>query len=273
MRLTLKRFKAEAKISGFFDHIHIFTERDLPDDLRSYCNSNPRGYGYYIWKPYFTMKVLSEISTGDVLIWVDGGSSIYPSGHQKFMYYVEKCKASQYKNLGFEGWSEHYETKYTKKAVFSVLDANDFYSKESFGENLSLMAGCFFIEKCKFTTDIVSLWFVTCRDFRFTLDDSPDEDGVVKWDHRHDQSVWSVIRRKHGCEIIPHPDRTWVRHSNLTWFSEIDEPKIPAYGSLNWYLRRRKMKIPIILSRYRLTGWRGALRYYITFIFLKVLGS
>lgn len=40
----------------------------------SHIFSSPKGYGYWLWKPYFIKICLSKISIGEILMYADSGS-------------------------------------------------------------------------------------------------------------------------------------------------------------------------------------------------------
>lgn len=248
--ITLERIYAEAYHSGFFDELHKFTSADLPEDLIEYCESNKKGYGFYIWKPYLVNELINKLPDNDIIVWVDCGSSIYKSGKERFDEYIKLVDESEYANLGFEGWSEHYETTYGKKQIFEVLDAEEFLKLK--GGGLGLMGGVFIIRNTKYTREIVKLWKDTCFNHKYLLDDSPEpHNGKINWDNRCDQPIWSVIRRKYGCVIIPHPIPNYIRPLDTDFFSELDEEIVPKHGTIEWELKKKDRKIPIMTTRYR----------------------
>jgi hypothetical protein len=56
--------------------IKQYNQSDLPASLADYCHCESRGYGYWSWKPYIISLVISGMSEGDVLWYVD--STILP---------------------------------------------------------------------------------------------------------------------------------------------------------------------------------------------------
>jgi hypothetical protein len=117
---TLKRIKKEAEDSGFFDYIHAFTEKDFPEYINkhsAFIQSNKRGYGYWIWKPYCVKYVLDKLNEGDVLVYLDAGSTINPKGVKRFNEYIDMCKKSEHKNVSFQ-YTNFIENEWTKNDIF-----------------------------------------------------------------------------------------------------------------------------------------------------------
>ena len=58
----------------------VFKAKDLPDVINNYAKSYPKGYGYWIWKPYIIKEALSTINENDILLYVDGRSGLRKAG-------------------------------------------------------------------------------------------------------------------------------------------------------------------------------------------------
>ena len=91
---TLKRIGKEAEDSGFFDKIYLYDEHKLDKTFRKahkqYFRENPRGYGYWIWKPYLILKTLKEkMADGDILVFLDAGCEIHRTGEKRWKEYIE----------------------------------------------------------------------------------------------------------------------------------------------------------------------------------------
>ena len=54
----------------------VFTTKHLPDEYNEYGRTHPRGYGYFLWKPYIIKHCLDSLAEDDVLLYVDGRSGI-----------------------------------------------------------------------------------------------------------------------------------------------------------------------------------------------------
>jgi hypothetical protein len=193
---TLDRIKNEAISSSFFDKVKTYTENDLPDDLKKFCISNKRGFGYWIWKPYFVYKTINEINEDDILVYCDAGCSINTKGNERFNDYIEMVKNDSCGNISFQ--TGHLEKKFTKGEVFKYFDAYE-HSDSGMIANC-----CIVLRKNEHTSNIVKLWYDTCINQRHLITDSPSSvpNDPSFYDHRHDQSIFSVIRKKYGTIFL-----------------------------------------------------------------------
>jgi hypothetical protein len=193
---TLDRIKNEATSSSFFDEVKVYTENDLPEDLKIFCDSNPRGYGYWIWKAYFVYKTLTEINENDILVYCDAGCSINMNGKERFNDYIEMVKNDSCGNISFQ--TGHPEKKFTKGDVFSYFNAYE-HSDSGMIANC-----CIVLRKNEHTSNIVKLWYDTCINQTHFITDTPSvtPNDPIFFDHRHDQSIFSIIRKKYGTIFL-----------------------------------------------------------------------
>ena len=66
------------------------------------------------------------------------------------------------------------------------------------------MATVVLFRKCDYAVDLVNKWYAAAWDHISLFTDELVTDQRKEFiDHRHDQSVFSVIRKKYGGNIIP----------------------------------------------------------------------
>ena len=197
---SLDRIQQEAK-SLPIDTIYAYKDTDLwmfPDFYHKhyhFIKSNKRGYGYWIWKPYLTLMTLSLLNENDILVYADAGCTIQASGLDRFNDYIKLVNESKTGILSFQlGFKEK---EWTKMDLFQHLDANDHLEAEQ------LLATVFIVRKCTESVAIIKKWYETSCHYHL-LDDSK---SVVKNDplfkeHRHDQSIFSLIRHQSGSTVL-----------------------------------------------------------------------
>jgi len=193
-------FKKLALASSFFDHIHVFSDLDL--DPVFYKNiyepiKSCRGGGYWIWKPYFIKKIMDLIDEDDVLIYCDAGSTINGKGVKRFDEYMEMASSSATGTVDFNLYL-YWEYEYTKQEVFNYFNA----SEEIINSN-QLFAGILILRKCAHTVRLVDKWYEVAVKHPFLFTDEkiiPQHPGFI--DHRHDQSIFSIIRKTYGTNLI-----------------------------------------------------------------------
>ena len=66
--------------SKLFNRHLLYTPEHLRgsfwDQHSQFILSNPRGYGYMIWKPYIIQKTMNSMKDGDVLLYLDCGCEL-----------------------------------------------------------------------------------------------------------------------------------------------------------------------------------------------------
>ena len=203
-------FKAEAVQSSFFDEVHIFSPGDMQigfytaiyKPLKSF-----RGGGYWIWKPYFVKKVMDTIADDDILIYCDAGCTLNHRGKDRFDEYVSLLSAAKTGSLDFLLFQKEYQ--YTKREAFVHFNSDDHAINSS-----QIHATVLLLKKCPHTVFLVNDWYHTAVNRpdlfsdEITLEQHPDF-----LDHRHDQSIFSLIRKKYGANIIL--DETGYFNSDL----------------------------------------------------------
>lgn len=208
--LTLKRIESEAKKCNFFDQIHTYTEKDIPEFMEQHNDfiyKNKKGFGYWIWKPYIVLKVLNTIEEGDILVFLDAGCSINSKGKDRFNEYVNMCINSEYKNICFQ-YTHYTEIQYTKKAVLEHLNVP--IEHQNSGQ---LIGGVFMLQKCDFTKKLIEEYYNNCCIYNLLNDEILENENKDFIANRHDQSIFSCIRKIYGtvyikneCDILTETD-------------------------------------------------------------------
>ena len=83
----LGRICDEAKEIGWFNEVIGYTPSKISnfiDSHKEFFNKNPRGFGYWIWKPYIILEQLSKINDDEYVLYTDAGSKIFPHRKAKF---------------------------------------------------------------------------------------------------------------------------------------------------------------------------------------------
>jgi hypothetical protein len=192
-------FKQKATASGFFDDIKIFSPKDISaafiDKVGSIIQSK-KGAGFWIWKPFFIKQVLDRISHNDILMYCDVGCFINRSGEKRYHQYLEMLNDSDTGTVDFELPFREYE--FTKQEIF-----NHFESPEVLINANQLMATVLLVRKCEYTSMLVNYWYNTAINYPSLF---TDEITLVQHQAyvaaRHDQSVFSVIRKQFGANKI-----------------------------------------------------------------------
>ena len=185
---------------GFFTHIMGFTDIDLKRDPDfwtkhgDFIEHNKRGYGYWLWKPYLINLVLEHLNENDVLVYIDAGSTINPNGLPRLNEYVDLLNNSDYGVLSFQlsWWPEKCWTKRILLEYFG-FDADN----ETLNSGQCL-GGLQVIKKNKHSVELVSKWFELASIYQFIDDTKISNENSEFMEHRHDQSIYSLLVKKYG---------------------------------------------------------------------------
>lgn len=156
--------------------------------------SQPRGAGYWLWKPQIILQELRTLQPGDMLIYSDAGRSDY----YQFRRFPTRL-AMQARSSGFllgPTIGQHGTMAcWTKRDAFVLLgmDRPDVHALPQIQGSPSLWTPC--LE----AFDFLKAWLSACSDPRI-LTDMENTQGLPNLqgfkDHRHDQAVLSLLAYK-----------------------------------------------------------------------------
>ena len=177
------------------DKWYGYTPKDIDADFKEkneYILSNSRGAGYWLWKPYFILRTMKEkLNYGDYLIYSDAGI-LFVDKAQKIVDFIESKNVEMYLHR-----LPHLEKEYTKRDAFILMGADmPFYA-----ETGQFNAAFQIYKKSKFTEHFLEEYLYYAKDKRIITDDQnvlgrENYAGFV--DHRHDQSILSLLTKKYG---------------------------------------------------------------------------
>ena len=198
---AVSRITKEAKDMGVFNSILGFTDKDLKEDFSfwnkhgQFIENNKRGYGYWIWKPYLTKKTIEKINKNDIIVYADAGCVLNKKGRSRLLEYINMAKNSDSGIISFE--LGHYEKEWTKMDIFHELNALDQI------ETKQLVGGVFIIKKTPNNETLVNDWYEKCSIYELLNDsESQIQNHVTFKENRHDQSIWSILRKKNNTLIL-----------------------------------------------------------------------
>lgn len=204
---ALERIEREARSSGYFDTVTVYTQENLPQ-LREHADfvaKNPRGYGYWIWKPMAILEQMRKVPEGDIILYADAGCSICTTHEARRVWniWLDIVRTGSTHRIAFiEG---HIEETWCKADLACLLGCND---------DPTIMKSCISISTLHLlqnTEDnraLVQRWIDVCllEDYHY-LTDSPSRvpNASSFREHRHDQSIISLLMKIHGASRIPAP--------------------------------------------------------------------
>jgi hypothetical protein len=187
-----------------FQDIFLYTENELEKDFyerhRVFMKEHSRGFGAYLWKPQVVLQSLQRMPAGAVLVYADAGCQLNPEGVARLLEYAEMARGHPSGVLGFniifpiEEW--------TKREVIEYYRLTDDERRAP-----QHAGGIHVIHNTPVARAFVQHWRDDCENYSLVSDHRrlPPHRGFR--DHRHDQSIFSILFLRYNCLSIP--DETW----------------------------------------------------------------
>ena len=208
------RVLQNAENFGAFSSINLFSERDIFNfcpEIIPYKKflSSTRGYGYWMWKSFLVSRMMELSSDDDLICYADIGCTFNDAGIAKFGEYC--ALTSEYGSLCFD--LGHLERAYTKMDTY----------KKVFPETLDHLntgqrcATTFLLKNTQDNRNIFEeIKKISVENNHFYITDVPSQEQNHEEfkEHRHDQSVFSLMSKKYKFYCIP--DETyWAPNWNV----------------------------------------------------------
>jgi hypothetical protein len=218
-------YRSARRTAGFAT-AHKYRFDDLPAEFRREHASilaQPRGAGYWLWKPQVILQTLEQRQDGDVVMYTDAGTYFIQSPRPL----LERCDDV----LGFFLLGQCTEVRWTK------ADARHAFG-DLRGQQMCATLGLF--RKTRRTLEFLRAWLAACiRDDYHLLDDSPSvtPNHPDFREHRWDQSLFSLTYKAFGFDTS-YPDPT-------QWGNDEDAARQErGYGQ---FLRHHRKSVPLRL--------------------------
>jgi hypothetical protein len=188
-----RRLLKQSMQLDLFDGYILYTPDQLKEEFQKHAEfirSNPRGYGYWIWKPYVIQKTMQMLKDGDVLLYMDCGCELDAAKRHRLHATMKLVETE----LLMGTCTGHDDQTYTKRDLVECIQPPlDCLS------TVQHQAGVLLWYVCPKTRQLVDEWYTLCCDYR-NIDDSPSlSPNVANFvEHRHDQSVFSLLTKKHA---------------------------------------------------------------------------
>jgi len=212
---TLRRIECQAR--RVFRAVHAYSEKDLEGEFdnshASFVRDNPRGYGYWIWKPYVVRKAMREAREGEVVVYADAGCTIGSRARLRELVAMTSIPDDGLVAFLVPMRYDPRESRWTKREVLRVFGVDDDESSRQ------IMATALLIKNTARNRAFVDEWYHLCSRYGLVDDTLSEEQRPEFSEHRHDQSLFSMLikttRRRDAIvledEIETHRARDAIR--------------------------------------------------------------
>ena len=202
--------KRQAKSLGLFSKIISYSPKDLPLYIKaSPLFSFKKGGGYWVWKPYIIIDILSKCQEGDVVYYVDSGCSLKPNFEEwsRYAQLIEKYNAIffQYRDdFKYHTWDKYCKDKtcnspkikyWIKKTTSNYF--TNYLGNDAFLNYNKIMGGFFIIQKTNKQLHTIDNWYkITLLHPELIIDpygEELSEQEVYFNAHRHDQTILTPL--------------------------------------------------------------------------------
>lgn len=190
-----------------FNVVYQMSDKEIDATFREKNNtilSSKRGAGYWLWKPYFINLLLRDMNENDILFYADAGSVFVRELQPLFDKIL-----SDVNGVGcFSMAGGHLEKLWTKRDVITYMEADKFADTPQRQASFMMFRGTDYAKK--FAAKYLDL----CCNYTLISDDQ----NIHGWnepdfqEHRHDQSIWSLLTKIHGIHTISEPTQWGQQH-------------------------------------------------------------
>ncbi len=225
------RFIKQANQMKIYKNIKIFEFKDLEnfkkEQIKNFLKEGKkRLYGYASWKPHIIKSYLDDIPKNSIVQYSDIGCHFNANGISRLIEYIKICKKKniltfQYKKPKFKAFSkfnyqEYFEYEYTKSDLWRYLNIKN---GSKFLKNQQILSGIIFFKNNQFTRNLLEKW-CECSNINHLIDDSQSKfkNHPNFKEHRHDQSIFSLLCKKKGVFSLSASECEWAVFNNKrTW--------------------------------------------------------
>jgi len=197
------RIRKEALDSYWFDDVTIYGPDNISNNfIKKYKKifDLPHKGNYYIWKIDIILQTLNKMNNGDVLLYCDSGCKLNISDDGTYTFFSDVNKLINSDHGIMLHSNGNLEYKYTIREIFEYLGVSyNPYITESY----QVMATLMYIKKCDYTYMIFNTIIDILDHNPYFITNKYDSNQVnpLFKVNRHDQSLFSVASKVHGCII------------------------------------------------------------------------
>lgn len=158
----------------------------------------PRGSGYWLWKPYIIYKAMFDMHEGDILVYSDAGVQFINSVH----HIINVMNQDLF--LFGNNWNH---VDWCKGGVLEKIFGNsnewhDISDWDALPVEKQVQASVIFIRVSKASKEFIKEWLMYCQ-LPNLIDDTPSKfhNAITFAEHRHDQAILTCLAYKYFYKL------------------------------------------------------------------------
>jgi hypothetical protein len=196
-RFAAQRHKAAESLAKYCETT-LYTEKELDPYRASHSEiiyPGARGGGYWLYKPLFLLEKIQQIGEGDGLLWMDAGCDLI--GDPEPLFDIA------HNNDGICLFQQnHKNIRFVHKECFQHMGCDE----EKYHQDYQCDAAVIVLTKTTQSLMFLFNWYWNCSIPKLIKD---PEAGITQYpefiDHRHDQSVLTLLALEHGLPRFKSP--------------------------------------------------------------------
>ena len=181
-----------------------------PWEHTEFCQSHPRGFGHWVWKPFIIYDKLSKIAENDLVIYCDLGCEILLADNKHLQGAINNLNSGYDISISicqdkadweYEIYSKEFIEKYTPPAEEFVWTkqylADRLHATPDQMNSPQYQATSIMFKNTPKVREFVAKWLEVCEEYKTIDDENYDVVNHDQFqDHRHDQSVLSLLLKQ-----------------------------------------------------------------------------
>lgn len=208
---SLRRIKSQAENSGYFASTKLYIPQTTPGlaDHAEFIAKHRRGYGYWIWKPLVILDRMSQVPEGDIVAYADTGCTIHSTTSRArgaFAAYLAALRAHPAQRFAFQ--TTHVTETWCKADVLAMFGIQPGSPAAQAGQ---IMATIQMYANTPANRAFLQEWLaLMTRGGYHAVTDAPSvlPNAPSFREHRHDQSIFSLLAQRDGIATADHPGCT-----------------------------------------------------------------
>lgn len=207
---NLRILKDTVKERGNVDRILVFKDTDIDlafyEERKKLFDDN-RGFGYWSWKSYFIKYFLDKADNESVFLYADAGNEVL--GDLTSLYdicYKDTRGVVLFENTEAGPYNGVLKNiHWTKSDCFNLMNLKT--DECIYGDQVN--AAFILFRKTDFSTMFFNEFFEYCKNYNIISDAPNITENFNKnlVDHRHDQSILSLLSIKYKTTILSSPNQ------------------------------------------------------------------